>query len=166
MKNYRKMFINNDLIKGVSSYNTKITSMSFMFYNSNLTELNLSNLDTSDVIYFTRMFANVNIDNHLNLKNWNIEKVIYMEDMFLNAVVGTVCFDGLEFKKVIYMHNMFRNMKINELDISSFDFKKVIYLADMFTESHINKIYVKNQLTKNRIVQEGSAPGDKVFIKP
>lgn len=148
MKNYRKMFIDNDLVKGVSSYNTKITSMAFMFFNSNLTELNLNNLVTSDVIYFTRMFANANIENHLNLSDWNIEKAIYMEDMFLNATIGTVNFNGFQLKKVSYMHNMFRNIKIDELDISSFDLEKVIYLGDMFTESHINKIYVKKSTNK------------------
>ena len=72
MKNYRKMFIDNDLVKGVSSSNPKITSMAFMFYNSNLTKLDLSNFDTSDVIYLTGMFTNANIDNHLDLSNWDI----------------------------------------------------------------------------------------------
>ena len=57
--------------------------MSSMFNGcSSLTELNLSNFRTNNVINMSNMFSNCSSLRELNLSNFNTDKVINMENIF------------------------------------------------------------------------------------
>ena len=68
----------------LSSFNTtNVTDMSYMFYGcSKLTDLDLSNFDTSNVTEMAWMFIHCNSLTNLNLSSFNTSKVTNMELMF------------------------------------------------------------------------------------
>ena len=72
----------------LSNFNTSnVTSMSHMFHScSSLTSLNLSNFDTSKVTSMSHMFKNCSSLTFLNLSNFNTSKVGWMEEMFYNCI--------------------------------------------------------------------------------
>ena len=71
----------------LSNFNTSTaTSMNFMFFGcSSLTSLNLSNFNTSSVISMNYMFDGCSTLTSLNLSNFNTSKVISMYNMFNNC---------------------------------------------------------------------------------
>ena len=63
-----------------------INSSAFMFYKcSNITEIDLSNFNTSQVILMNSMFSYCSSLTSLNFSNFNTSKVTYMQGMFNNC---------------------------------------------------------------------------------
>lgn len=85
---YKYMFREYDgnQLKGVKSTNKKVTDMSGMFhYASGLTELDLSNFDTSKVTNMSGMFAAAEGLTEFDLSNFDTSKVTNTEHMFEGA---------------------------------------------------------------------------------
>ena len=86
-----------------------ITDMSFMFYGcNNLTALDLSNFDTSEVANMCGMFFDCTNLTLLDLSNFDTSKVIDISYMFYNCT------------------------NLTSLDLSNFDCSKVTNMGEMF----------------------------------
>ena len=103
---------------------------------TNLTKLDLSKLDTSQVTNMSKMFFGCSKLEDLNLSNFNTEKVTNMSSMFFGC------------------------SKLKELNLASFNTKGVNKMADMFYACpSLNKIIVNknnnNNNLKETIVKSG-----------
>ena len=110
---------NLEVINGLPLLNTsQVENMDFMFATSkNLTSLDVSNFDTSNVTSMSCMFAGVDT-NGVQCK------------MFLTNIIGLDHFDT---SKVTNMSSMFANcFNITTIDLSSFDTHLVTDMLSMF----------------------------------
>ena len=104
-------------------------------YLLNLTDLDLSNLDTSNVTNMNGMFFAMFSLTSLNLSNFNTSNVANMASMF-NSVSSLTGLDLSNFdtSRVIDMSGMFTYMSnLTSLDLSSFDTSKVTNMSSMFS---------------------------------
>ena len=114
---------------------SKVTNMSGMFYNcSNLTELDLSNFDTSNVTIMSSMFYRCSSLTELDLSNFDTSKVTNMIYMFSNCSSLTeLDLSNFDTSKVTNMSGMFYYCSsLTELDLSNFDTSKVTSMYQMF----------------------------------
>ena len=114
--------------------NKSIASMSYMFYNSQATTLDLSNFNTSKVTNMTNMF-NGSQATVLDLSNFDTSNVRDMGFMFFDSQATTLDVSNFDTSKVIYMSYMFHNSQATTLDLSSFDTSKVIDMESMFSNT-------------------------------
>ena len=111
------------------------TSCYFMFYDCYaLTQLDLSNFDTSSVTEMNCMFSCCKALTQLDLSNFDTSKVTNMSYMF-EYCTKLIQLDLSNFNtsQVNSMRFMFGYCKaLTQLDFSSFDTSKVIYMDSMF----------------------------------
>ena len=101
---------------------SNMTSMTYMFYNSNsLKSINLSNFNTSKLLYANNMFNGCTSLESLDLSNFNTSKVTSMIDMF------------------------YGDSKLTTLDLSSFDITSVTDFSNMlFNTGGVTTAYCKD----------------------
>ena len=157
VKNFSSMFAgctNLTSIKGLDTWkankdaatNANATAsaedMSSMFaYDRSLTELNLSNFDTSNVTTFKEMFTSDIGLKSLNVSNFKTDKVENFSNMFsgckaLTSIKGLETWKttGASLDKPVYMSSMFAyDDNLNTLDLSNFDTSNVTTFEEMFT---------------------------------
>ena len=114
---------------------TQITNMDRMFsYCSNITSINLDNFDTSKVTNMNALFNECSSLTSINLTNFNTSKVEIMEDMFHGCILIT----SLDFSR--FNTSSLRRMKrmfilctsLTSLDLSNFDTSQVTDMNAMF----------------------------------
>ena len=122
----------------LSKFNTSnVTNMSYMFAEMHsLTTLILSNFNTSQVTNMQYMFSDMHELTTLNLSNFNTSKVTDMSDMFSGMV------------------------NLTSLDISNFDTSNVTKMNRMFSLSNeygyndkLKKIYVNNDFNTSKLAE-------------
>ena len=114
---------------------SKVTDMNQMFQDcSSLTSLNLSNFDTSNVTDMGGMFDGCTGLNELDLTSFDTSKVINMKNMFDGcSSLTSLNLSNFDTSKVNDIERMFRDCTgLNELDLTSFDTSKVDYMDGMF----------------------------------
>ena len=127
-------------------------SMIGYFYEfTNMTSIDLSVLDTSEVTNMSNMFSACISLTSLDVSNFDTSKVIDMSDMFDQCYMLTsLDLRNFNTSEVIDMSSMFSAcISLTSLDVSKFDTSKVIDMSDMFSRSdfdsmHIEKINVSN----------------------
>ena len=127
-------------------------SMIGCFYEfTNMTSIDLSVLDTSEVTNMSNMFSACISLTSLDVSNFDTSKVIDMSDMFDQCYMLTsLDLRNFNTSEVIDMSSMFSAcISLTSLDVSNFDTSKVIDMSDMFSRSdfdsmHIEKINVSN----------------------
>ena len=115
---------------------------SYMFYNcNNLTELDLSNLDTSNVTNMSYMFSNCNSLNEINWLNaWDTSNVTDMWWMFNGC------------------------SSLTQLDVSSWDTSNVTNMGYMFGNmTNLNTIYASNSFVTSAL--SGSTSLGNMFVE-
>ena len=125
-----------DCVNGLLSLCDNIASARSMFYNcSNLTELDLSNLDTSKVANMTYMFYNCSNLKKIDLSSFDTSRVTSMDSMFTACYYLTeLDLSSFDTSSVITMQNMFSGCHyLTELDLSSFDTSNVTNMSDIFS---------------------------------
>lgn len=119
-----------------------------------LTDIDITNWDTSNVTSMQFMFANCGNCRSLDLSSLNTSKVTNMRGMFFNyycnkyegdTYVGEESNESLDLStldtsNVTDMSGMFEGVKINNLDISSFDMSKVTDVSGMFDRATIGTL--------------------------
>ena len=106
--------------------NKPITSMSYMFYKSQATTLDLSNFDTSKVTNMNSMFRDSQATT-LDVSNFDTSKVTNMSDMFFQSQATT-------------------------LDLSNFNTSNVTNMSYMFYNStNLKTIYVSNKFNTDKV---------------
>ena len=114
---------------------SNMTSMSYMFYNSNsLKSINLSNFNTSKLLYANNMFNGCTSLESLDLSNFNTSKVTNFSNMFRDCQkMKEINLSNFDTTNATNMANMFYNCKsLTTLDLSSFNTNKVTYMGTMF----------------------------------
>lgn len=151
MKSYYKMFTETgDELRKITSTNKNVYDMRYMFYNTNVKDVNLISLGTSEVINMSYMFSNSNIENIKFGGNFNTSKTTRMQGMFEYTpklkVLDISTFDTSE---VTRMNNMFKQSGVKKLDLRKFDTTKVEIMTGMFNGAEANLINVSTWNTSN-----------------
>ncbi len=143
---------------------------------SRLSQLDLSNFDTSNAITLDSMFMGCSSITKLNLSNFNTKKVNDIKNCFYkctslkelnisnfdtgniesfeNMFSGCLSLEELDIShfntsKCTNMANMFHTVGTTNLDVSKFDTKLVEDMSGMFSNSHITYLNLSNFDTSN-----------------
>jgi hypothetical protein len=114
---------------------SKADGISYLFYECNsLTQLDLSNWDTSNIQYMIATFDGCNNLTELNCSTWNTGKVYNMQLAFYNCnSLETIPVRDWNTKSVMYMDKAFGNCtSLVNLDVSKWDTSKVVELTNTF----------------------------------
>ena len=114
---------------------SKADGMSYLFYECNaLTQLDLSNWDTSNIQYMIATFDGCNNLTELNCSTWNTGKVYNMQLAFYNCnSLETIPVRDWNTKSLMYMDKAFGNCtSLVNLDVSKWDTSKVVELTSVF----------------------------------
>ena len=127
---------------------SKVTGMFKMFNGcSNLTSLDVSNFDTSNVINMSCMFTECNRLTSLDLSNFDTSNVKSMWSMFSNcSALRLLDLSNFDTSKVDSMVNMFGGCSsLTSLDVSNFDTSNVTDMRSMFARcSNLISLDVSN----------------------
>ena len=136
-------------ILDLSSFNTsKVTNMNSMFNNSEATTLDVSNFDTSKVTDMNNMFSSSQATT-LDVSNFNTSNVTDMESMFSGSQATTLDVSNFNTSNVTNMRYMFGDSQATTLDVSNFDTSKVIDMSNMFSDSQATTLDLSNFDTSN-----------------
>ena len=118
-------------------FKKKITSCAAMFSGlSNITEIDLSNFDTSEVINMNAMFQNCINLTKINFGNMITSSVKQMVSMFYGCsklmTINLSHFDTSKVEKMGGMFNGCSNLKY--LDLSNFKFSNNLFISSMFQD--------------------------------
>ena len=150
----------------LSSFDTsKVTSMSWMFESSAATTLDLSSFDTSNVTKMDDMFESSAATEIKGLENFDTSKVTDMSWMFSWSEATTLNLSSFDTSKVTIMNNMFSGTKVTSLDLSSFDTSKVTNMGSMFSGSKATTGYARSQEDADRFnASTTSRPSGLTFV--
>lgn len=150
VKSMYYMFGNNTSISNLDLSNwdtSNVTNMKSMFRGTSLKKLNLNNWDTSNVTDMSFMFSESNNITELDLNHLNTGKVKDMNNMFNNMKsLTTLNIENWDTSNVINMQAMFfRALSLKELDLNNWDTSNVTNMSWMFTGAEsITKLLIKN----------------------
>ena len=132
---------------------SEVTNMKGMFsYCDSLTNLNVSNFDTSKVTDMSSMFENCSSLTSLDVSNFDTSKVTDMSDMFsICSSLTSLDLSSFDTSKVTDMSDMFSICSsLTSLDVSNFDTSKVKDMSSMFSWcSSLTSLDVSNFDTSN-----------------
>ena len=138
----------------VSNFDTsKVTNMRSMFMRSSATTLDVSNFDTSKVIDMNSMFY-LSKATTIDVSNFNTSNVTNMSAMFYQSQATTLDLSNFDTSNVTTMSLMFADSKATTLDLSSFDTSKVTSMRKMFNSSintNLKTIYVSNKFKTDKV---------------
>ena len=133
----------------VSNFDTsKVTNMSHMFSDSKATVLDVSNFDTSKVTNMYAMF-NSSQATALDVSNFNTSNVTDMTSMFMSSQATTLDLSNFDTSNVTNMSSMFSASQATTLDLSSFDTSNVTEMFRMFDSAQATKIVLSSFNTSN-----------------
>lgn len=141
----------------IISNGLKIKDCSNLFENcQGVTQIDLSDFDTSETTTMERMFYACNSLQEINLNGINTSKVINMSRMFYRCQKLTgLDLSNFDTGNVTAMNSMFTYCtSLNTLDLSNFDFSNVSGTTSMFYEVPSNcLIKVKDEAAKQFILK-------------
>ena len=123
--------------------NKPIVSMSFMFYESEATTLDLSSFDTSNVTNMSYMFSDSQATT-LDVSNFNTSNVTDMSSMFEATQAVTLDVSNFNTSNVTNMGAMFYGSQAPTLDVSNFNTSNVTNMSSMFSDSQATTLDVSN----------------------
>lgn len=134
-------------IEGLELLDTSLTSsMSNMFSScDNLTSLDLSSFNTSNVVETTDMFAFCYKLASVNLSSFNTTQITRMDGMFsMCKSLTSLDLSSFNTQNVRYMYNMFYGCSgLTSLDLTNFDTFKVTDMESMFEScSNLTEVLV------------------------
>jgi surface protein len=100
-------------------------------------EIDLTNVNTSNVTNMSNMFSNMISLNNLDLSSFNTVNVRDMSNMFHNMIsLNNLFLGNFDTSNVTNMSNMFSNMtSLNSLNLDSFNTNNVTDMSGMFSNS-------------------------------
>ena len=151
---YMFSFMRNLTTLNLSNFDTSnVTNMRSMFSSMyNLTTLDLSNFDTSKVTDMNSMFSDMSKLTSLNLPNFDTSNVTNMGYMFSGmSKLTSLNLPNFDTSNVTNMQYMFFNMpSLTTLDLSSFDTSQVTNMSGMFLGmSKLTSLNLPNFNTSN-----------------
>ncbi|EMY4659177.1 BspA family leucine-rich repeat surface protein [Listeria monocytogenes] len=129
---------------------SSVTDMSYMFDRNDLTSLDLSNLDTSNVTDMAFMFYN-STGTSIDVSNFDTSSVTSMYAMFNSCDVATsIDVSNFNTSNVTNMGSMFSyTSAVTSLDVSKFDTSNVTNMNSMFKGSAATSLDVSGFNTSN-----------------
>ena len=125
----------------IFSFHNKLKSLCNMFFScESLTNIDLSNFNSSNIITMSFMFYYCKSLVSINISSFNTQKVTNMEYMF-SKCKSLIKLDLSNFntKKVINMGNMFNDCdSLKILDLNNFNTQNVTNMKGMFHGTKIN----------------------------
>ena len=115
---------------------SEVTNMGIMFSGcSKLTSLDVINFDTSKVTYMYSMFSDCSSLTSLDLSKFDTSKVTNMDTMFSGcSKLTSLDVSNFDTSKVTNMYSMFNSCSsLTSLDVSNFDTSKVTDMRSMFS---------------------------------
>ena len=171
LKSLCNMFFSCESLTNIdlSNFNSSnIITMSFMFYYcKSLRNINFSNFNTKQVITMEGMFSECKSLRKLNLSNFNTENTIDMSAMFSGCESLTnLDLSTFKTKNVENMKEMFYGYKsLISIDISSFNTQKVTNMEYMFSKcKSLIKLDLSNFNTK-KVINMGNMFNDCDSLK-
>ena len=132
---------------------SNVTNMMLMFsYCKVLTGLNVANFDTSNVTLMISMFLMCEKLTSLEVTNFDTSKVIDMSGMFSGSTTLTsLDLSNFNTSEVTNMRSMFNSCRnLRELNVSSFDTSKVTDMSAMFNNiNYMTSLDISNFNTSN-----------------
>ena len=103
-------------------------------YCSDITQIDMSNFDTSEVTDMNSIFAECVSLTSLNLSNFNTSQVTNLGGLFYNCkLLTSLDLSALNTSKATYMANIFRGCtSLTSINISHFDTSKATSIKEMF----------------------------------
>ena len=133
----------------LSNFNTSnVYNMGGMFSSSQATTLDLSHFDTSNVTNMGGMFQHSQATT-LDLSNFDTSNVTNMNSMFWNSKAITIGVSHFDTSKVTNMNVMFGNSQATTIDLSHFDTSNVTNMQGMFWKSQATTLDVSHFDTSN-----------------
>ncbi|RDG17295.1 BspA family leucine-rich repeat surface protein [Leuconostoc pseudomesenteroides] len=115
---------------------TNVIDMSYMFQKTALTSLDLSSWDVTQVTNFYYMFYSTTSLTTLNLSSWGVGRTATNVDMGymfgITSALTNLNLTNFKTTNVIDMNNMFRSTALTSLDLSGWDVTKVTDFDGMF----------------------------------
>ncbi|EAC7083863.1 BspA family leucine-rich repeat surface protein [Listeria monocytogenes] len=128
---------------------SNVTSMYAMFSASSPSSIDLSSFDTSNVTNMDAMFDSLHTLS-LDLSSFDTSNVTNMHWMFNYSDVSSLDLSGFDTSQVTNMVAMFRNTdNLTSIDLSNFDTSNVTDMSSMFEESHLTSINLSSFDTSN-----------------
>jgi len=162
LKNTSYMFSDCESLTNInlSNFNTKeVISMRGMFYNcKSLKNIDFSNLNTQNVTDISYMFSFCKSLTNINLSNLEIQHVINMRHMFSYCTSLTeVDLSNFNTGNAINMSYMFYYCKsLTDINLSNFNTKNVINMSFMFFNClSLTKVDLSNFNTQNVSYMDG-----------
>ena len=131
---------------------SKVTDMSYMFSGCGLTSLDLSSFNTSNVTDMSFMFNRCRGLNDLNISRFNTSNVTRMDGMFSRcSSLSTLDLKNFDTSKVTYMTEMFYGCSgLTDLNLTSFNTSNVTSTRTMFNGcSSLSSLDLRNFDTRN-----------------
>ena len=139
----------------LSNFNTSnVYNMGGMFSSSQATTLDLSHFDTSKVTNMGGMFQHSQATT-LDLSNFDTSNVTNMQCMLCDSQTTTIDVSHFDTSNVTNMNSMFWNSKAITIDVSHFDTSKVTNMNVMFGNSQATTIDVSHFDTSNVTNMQG-----------
>lgn len=126
---------------------------------SNLTQIDLSNFDTSQVTDMCFMFYNCERLKEIDLNNFNTSNVTDMSSMFEYCkALAKLDLSNFNTSRVVNMCNMFSGCSnLTTLNLSSFNTNNVITMAYMFFDCKaLTSIYTSDEWNINNVHSTGT----------
>ena len=117
------------------TWNKDMIYLGFLFYKTDVTEIDFSNFDTSKVTIMAGMFQYCKLLTSLNLSNFNTANVENMNFMFDNCILLTsLDLSNFNTSKVKKMYDMFNGcLSLSSLNLSNFDTSHVTDMCFIFS---------------------------------
>ena len=131
-----------------------VTSMSYMFWDSQALRIDLSNFNTSNVYNMGGMFSSSQATT-LDLSHFDTSKVTNMGGMFQHSQATTLDLSHFDTSNVTNMQCMLCDSQASTIDVSHFDTSNVTNMQGMFQHSQATIIDVSNFDTSNVTNMQG-----------
>lgn len=131
---------------------SRVTNMSYMFYESRISNFDLSSFDTSNVTDMSYMFYTFSASHMyrtFDLSSFNTENVETMKYMFEGIKANELDLSSFNTSNVTDMSHMFEATQVNYFDLSNFDTKNVETMRYMFGYSTFKSLDVSEFNTLN-----------------
>ena len=149
----------------LSNFDTsKVTDMTSMFYRSQTKLLNLSSFDTSKVTSMSGMFSDSQVTTIKGLEKFNTSNVTNMSSMFYNSQATVLDVSGFNTSNITTMNSMFFSAAATTLDLSNFDTSKVINMGYMFFGAAATTLDLSNFDTSNVTTMNGMFNQSKATV--
>ena len=140
--------------------NKSVFSMSYMFYYSKATSIDLSSFNTSNVTIMRYMFSK-SAATTLDLSSFNTSNVTIMRYMFDGSAATTLDLSSFDTSKVIDMSGMFSYSKAPSLNLSNFNTSNVRDMSYMFAGSSASALDLSSFDTSKVTSMSGMFMGAK-----